>query len=146
MFDGKRAADRVGITYQTPDDLFERAKTQSALRALLFIKAEYPKGIFLSALHFLFYKFWTPPNADVVDEDNLKALLLEATEIPGHGAKLFTDDDVQRILKGRSKMKQELVQNTGKVVATGAFGCPWIIATNSKGVSEPFFGSDRYVV
>jgi len=28
----------------------------------------------------------------------------------------------------------------------GAFGCPWFWVTNLEGKSEPFFGSDRYVV
>ncbi|KAK8932893.1 Glutathione S-transferase kappa 1 [Metarhizium anisopliae] len=145
IYDNKRAAARVGITeYQAPDDLFERAKTQSALRALLFIKANYPKEKLLSAMHFLLHKFWTPPNADVVDESSLRALLAQATETPGGGAKLFTEEEVGRIMDGRAEMKKKLIEDTGKVVESGAFGCPWFLVTNSRGETQPFFGSDRF--
>ncbi|EFY85314.1 Dihydrofolate reductase [Metarhizium acridum CQMa 102] len=145
IYDNRRAAARVGITeYQAPDDLFERAKTQSALRALLFIKANHPKEKLLSAMHFLLHRFWTPPNADVVDESSLRALLAEATEMPGGGAKLFTEADVGRIMDGRAEMKKRLIEDTAMVVESGAFGCPWILATNSKGETQPFFGSDRF--
>jgi 2-hydroxychromene-2-carboxylate isomerase len=145
-YDTRRAAARVNISnYQTPPDLFERAKTQSALRAMLFIKANYPREKFLSTLHFLLHKFWTPPNADVVDEASLRALLAEATETPGAGAKLFTEADVGRIMDGRAQMKKKLADDTGKAVESGAFGCPWFLVTNSKGETQPVFGSDRYV-
>ena len=144
-YDSQRAAARVGITkHQTPPDLFERARTQSALRAMLFIKANYPKEKFHSTLHFLVHKFWTPPNADVVDEGSLRALLLEATETPSGGAKLFTEADVTRIMDGRAQMKAKLAENTNKAVESGAFGCPWFLVTNSKGEVQPVFGSDRY--
>ncbi|KAF5130032.1 Glutathione S-transferase kappa 1 [Metarhizium anisopliae] len=145
IYDNKRAAARVGITeYQAPDDLFERAKTQSALRALLFIKANYPKEKLLSAMHFLLHKFWTPPNADVVDESSLRALLAQATETPSGGAKLFTEEEVGRIMDGRAEMKKKLIEDTAKVVESGAFGCPWFLVTNSRGETQPFFGSDRF--
>ncbi|KAI5460949.1 DSBA-like thioredoxin domain-containing protein [Mariannaea sp. PMI_226] len=144
-WDSRRAATRVGISnYQTPPDLFERARTQSALRAMLFIKANYPKEKFLSTLHFLLHKFWTPPNADVVDEASLTALLEEATETPEGGAKLFTAAEVSRIMDGRAEMKKTLAENTGKAVESGAFGCPWFLVTNSKGETQPVFGSDRF--
>ncbi|QPH00555.1 hypothetical protein C2857_004281 [Epichloe festucae Fl1] len=145
-YDSPRAAARVGITsFATPPDLCERAKTQSALRALLFIKASFPKDKFLSALHFLFYKFWTPPNADVVDEGSLRALLAEATDAPGGGARLFTKPEVDSIMDGRAKMKKKLAEDTARVVESGAFGCPWFLVADSKGAEvQPFFGSDRF--
>ncbi|KHN99571.1 Dihydrofolate reductase [Metarhizium album ARSEF 1941] len=143
--DTQRAGARVGITkFQTPEDLFERGKTQSALRALLFIKANHPADKFLSAMHFLAQRFWTPPNADVVDESSLRALLAEATETPGGGAKLFTEADVDRIMDGRASMKNKLAEDTGRVAESGAFGCPWFLVTNSKGETQPVFGSDRF--
>lgn len=136
----------MGITsFATPPDLCERAKTQSALRALLFIKASFPKDKFLSALHFLFYRFWSPPNADVVDEGSLRTLLAEATETPGGGARLFTKPEVDSIMDGRAKMKKKLAEDTARLVESGAFGCPWFLVADSKGEEvQPFFGSDRY--
>jgi 2-hydroxychromene-2-carboxylate isomerase len=41
--------------------------------------------------------------------------------------------------------KQRLNDNTKEALDRGAFGCPWLFVRNSKGVEEPFFGSDRYV-
>ncbi|KAK2589488.1 hypothetical protein QQS21_012837 [Conoideocrella luteorostrata] len=147
-FDAARAASRVGITnFATPPDLFQRARTQSALRALLFIKANYPREKFLSTLHYLLYRFWTPPNADVVDEASLRGLLAEATDAPGRdgGEKLFSDADVGRIMDGRAQMKKKLAEDTGRAVGSGAFGCPWFLVSNSEGRVEPVFGSDRQV-
>lgn len=112
---------------------------------MLFIKANYPKEKFQSTLHFLLHRFWTPPNADVVDEASLRTLLAEATETPDGGAKLFTEADVTRIMDGRAAMKKKLADETGKAVESGAFGCPWFLVTNSKGETQPVFGSDRYV-
>ncbi|OAA34547.1 Dihydrofolate reductase [Metarhizium rileyi] len=143
-YDTQRAARRVGITnYQTPADLFERARTQSALRALLFIKANYPAK-FLSAMHYLTHRFWTPPNADVVDDSSLRDLLAEATERPDGGARLFDEAEVGRIMDGRAEMKKKLIEDTSRVAESGAFGCPWFSVTNSKGETQPFFGSDRF--
>lgn len=39
--------------------------------------------------------------------------------------------------------KEALAQNTDKALADGAFGLPWIVATNSKGESEDFWGVDH---
>ncbi|OAA33134.1 Thioredoxin-like fold protein [Moelleriella libera RCEF 2490] len=159
--DARRAASRVGIaTFASPPDLLRRARTQSALRALLFIKATYPPHVFLSAFYHLLYRFWTAPNADVVADDDLAALLAEATELPlpvtaatslpptaggGRGGKrLFGRDEVARIMDGRAGMKKKLVEDTTRLVEEGgAFGCPWFLVTNAKGSVEPVFGSDR---
>ncbi|QUC18665.1 uncharacterized protein UV8b_02906 [Ustilaginoidea virens] len=144
-YDSPRAARRVGITdYAPPEDLLQRAKTQSALRALLFVKARFPRETFLSVLRFLLHRFWTPPHADVVDEASLKALLLQATETPTRGSRLFTEPDVDAIMQGRAEMKGKLIEDTGRLAEDGAFGCPWLVATNSRGEVEPFFGSDRF--
>ncbi|KAG5996711.1 hypothetical protein E4U43_002812 [Claviceps pusilla] len=154
--DAPRAASRAGITrFAAPPDFLSRARTQSALRALLFIKAHFPRETFLSALRFLFYRFWTPPNADVVAEDSLRGLLAEATrDAAGEGAaaagggggkdRLFSRDEVDGIMDGRAQMKEVLAEETGRAVEAGAFGCPWLLVTDSKGKVEPFFGSDRF--
>ncbi|KAG5976930.1 hypothetical protein E4U55_007147 [Claviceps digitariae] len=148
--DAPRAASRVGITFATPPDFLSRVRTQSALRALLFIKANYPTDTFLSALRFLLYRFWTPPNADVVEEDSLRGLLTEATRDTaarggGGGDRLFSQDEVEDIMAGRAQMKKLLAEETEGAVKAGAFGCPWWLVADSRGQVEPFFGSDRYV-
>jgi hypothetical protein len=48
---------------------------------------------------------------------------------------------------GSPQIKQQLTDITKMVVEKrGAFGNPWFWVTNSAGKSEPFFGSDRYVL
>ncbi|KAG5924847.1 hypothetical protein E4U53_003376 [Claviceps sorghi] len=144
--DAARAASRVAITrFAMPPDFLSRARTQSALRALLFIKANFPADTFLSALRFLFCRFWTPPNADVVDEDSLRGLLAEATRGEGGGAdRLFSPAEVDGVMDGRAQMKRLLAEETARAVEAGAFGCPWLLVADSEGRVEPFFGSDRF--
>ncbi|KAG6003310.1 hypothetical protein E4U21_002198 [Claviceps maximensis] len=153
--DASRAASRVGITYfATPPDFLSRARTQSALRALLFIKANFSVHTFLAALRFLFVRFWTPPHVDVVEDDSLRELLAEATRDAaaggrsggggGGGHRLFSRDEVDSIMDGRARMKRLLAEETQYVVKAGAFGCPWLLVTDSRGKVEPFFGSDRF--
>ena len=59
----------------------------------------------------------------------------------------FESEDVKRIQEEANKatIKQELLNVTKKALDSGAFGCPWFEVTNSDGVKEPFFGSDRSV-
>ncbi|KAG6025816.1 hypothetical protein E4U41_001443, partial [Claviceps citrina] len=162
--DAPRAASRVGITALSPPrDLLSRARTQSALRALLFIKANFARETFLSALRFLFRAFWTPPNGDVVDEESLRALLAGATAAAAAAAAaaagggesgddargggdglLFSRAEVDAIMEGRGRMKEALVEETGRAVEAGAFGCPWLVVEDARGRVEPFFGSDRF--
>lgn len=39
--------------------------------------------------------------------------------------------------------KELLTKNTDQALADGAFGLPWIVATNSKGETEGFWGVDH---
>ncbi|KAH6897282.1 thioredoxin-like protein [Thelonectria olida] len=143
--DSRRAAERLGLPYGgSPKDLMSMAKTMSPLRALHFIKANYPLETFLSAFASLFHKTWTPPHVSLVDDANLEAALAEATETPEGGRKLFTAEDVKKIMEGREPMKERLKELTGEAVERGAFGTPWLWATNSEGQTESFFGSDRF--
>jgi glutathione S-transferase kappa 1 len=63
---------------------------------------------------------------------------------PGSPA-LFTKNDIEAIMKATAeeKWKDELKVTVEEALARGAFGAPWLWVTNEKGVSEPFFGSDR---
>ncbi|KAL7950428.1 thioredoxin-like protein [Trichoderma barbatum] len=147
QFDSRRAAHRVGLfDIQAPPDLMSVSHTVSPLRALHYIKANYPQATFLAAFESCFMAFWTPPNVDLKPEENLRAVLQGATEKPGKkdSKKLFTEDEVEKILKARGGMKDVLMATTQRAVDQGAFGAPWFWVTNAKGEQEPFFGSDRF--
>ncbi|CAM1505399.1 Fc.00g110360.m01.CDS01 [Cosmosporella sp. VM-42] len=143
--DSRRAARRVGLPHiKSPKDLMSMAMTISPLRALHFIKANYPTATFLSAFHYLFDKFWTPPHVNLTQEPNLVEALTQATETPQGGRRLFTEEDVQKIMEGRAEMKDRLKNLTAEAVERGAFGAPWLWVTNDEGKTEAFFGSDRF--
>lgn len=143
--DSRRAAQRVGKGgMRFPKDFMSMALTVSPLRALIYIKEHYPEKTFLSAMHFLFDRFWTPPHVNYTVDENLEATLTAATETPEGGQHLFSTEDVRRIMDGRLEAKDTLKATTAKAVnELGAFGAPWIWATNSQGKGEAFFGSDR---
>lgn len=145
-YDSRRAANRVGLfNLQSPPDLMAVSHTISPLRALHYIKANYPQATFLAAFESLFVAFWTPPNVNLIPEENLRAVLQGASEKPGKsdGKKLFTEEEVEKIMQSRGKMKDVLLATTKRAVDLGAFGAPWVWVTNAKGEQEPFFGSDR---
>ncbi|KAF5027257.1 hypothetical protein F66182_673 [Fusarium sp. NRRL 66182] len=145
--DSRRAAERLSVPFQgSPPDIFAIAKTLSPLRALQFIKENYPESTFLATIRFLFHKIWLPPHVNLAEDANLIAALTEATDEldGGEGKTLFTDEDVERIMDGRDSMKERVKELTGEAAAQGAFGTPWLWVTNKDGKSEPFFGSDRF--
>ncbi|KAF4981925.1 hypothetical protein FZEAL_2357 [Fusarium zealandicum] len=142
-----RAAERLSIPFKgSPPDLFSLAKTLSPLRALHYIKEHYPRSKFLAAFRFLFHKLWLPPHVNLAEDANLTAALAEATDEldGGSGVKLFTDEDVDKIMQGRASMKERVKNLTGEAVDKGAFGAPWLWVTNGQGKTEAFFGSDRF--
>jgi len=55
-------------------------------------------------------------------------------------------EDVRKIMQSANKpeVKQKLNAITQMVLDSGAYGCPWYLVTNKEGVTEPFFGSDRF--
>ncbi|KAI5465571.1 thioredoxin-like protein [Mariannaea sp. PMI_226] len=143
--DARRAAARLSLPYtRGPRDLMVRAKTLSPLRALHFIKANYPLETFLSTLDFFFHKLWMPPHVNLVDDANLVEALTEATETPEGGKELFTPEDVQKIMDARDSMKDSVKDLTAQAIERGAFGAPWLWVTNSEGKEMSFFGSDRF--
>ncbi|KAF5661545.1 glutathione s-transferase kappa 1 [Fusarium heterosporum] len=145
--DSRRSAERLSVPYQgSPPNLLAIAKTISPLRALHFIKENYPESTFLAAIRVLFYKIWLPPHANLAEDDVLIAALKEATDEldGGSGKTLFSDEDVERIMKARESMKGKLQEATNEALKLGAFGAPWLIATRADGKSEAFFGSDRF--
>lgn len=93
----------------------------------------------------MFHKIWLPPHVNLAEDENLIAALKEATDEldGGSGKKLFSDEDVERVMNGRESMKERVKVTTGEALKLGAFGAPWLIATRADGKSEAFFGSDR---
>lgn len=126
------------------------ALTVLPLRVLHYIKRNYPEATFISTLHYLFYLFWAPPNTNLTKPENVAKALSEATiGYKGgkpEGKKLFSEDEAKRIMEaaGSKEMKDALKAATEKALKQGAFGAPWIWATNKDGKSESFFGSDRF--
>ncbi|KJZ72885.1 hypothetical protein HIM_07648 [Hirsutella minnesotensis 3608] len=149
-WDTARAARAVGIAnWGTPNNLFELAKTLSPLRALHYIKAKYPTPTFHAALMALFRKFWEPPHAHLFDDAVLEDALATATSSlspsgDGGSDRLFSADEVRRIMDARDSFKNVLQAETDRALELGAFGAPWLWVTNAQGVAEPFFGSDRF--
>lgn len=121
-YDARRSADRIGLpNIQSPPDLMAVAHTVSPLRALLYIKANYPQATFLAAFESLFMAFWTPPNVNLIPEENLRAVLQGAKEKPGKSdsKKLFTEEEVEKILQSRGQMKDVLLATTKRAVDRG---------------------------
>lgn len=146
VYDTRRSASRLSLPYEgSPGDLFTLAKTLSPLRALTYIKEKYPSSVFLATTRFFFHRLWLPPHVPLSEDENLAAVLSEATDEldGGSGKKLFTDEDVRAIMEGREGMKEKVKKETSDAVGKGAFGAPWLWVTNDEGKSEPFFGSDR---
>ncbi|KAI0481435.1 hypothetical protein F4859DRAFT_474699 [Xylaria cf. heliscus] len=169
-YDSKRAADAVGLkNVSVPGDLIEVAKTMLPLRALTHIKSSFPGDVYTTAFAYLFHAFWTlhkvpntaPALAEVLSEMPVHFQLdcfnpssssptTAAPNQPQSSASerllLFTPEQVARILEATStaEMKNALKARVDEALARGAFGAPWIWATNAEGRSEPFFGSDRW--
>lgn len=113
--------------------------------------------VYLTAWRYLLHCFWTlhqPPNTP----DVLGRALADVpvgfapgsgsdSSDDGKGKKLFTTADVAAIVRaaGDPQYKDALRRTTEEALGRGAFGAPWLWATNGEtGRSEPFFGSDRW--
>lgn len=110
------------------------------MRALHYIKANYPREVYHATWAHLFQRFWTPPNLNLTKFDVLAEVLSEFKE--------FSPEECEQILAAAKSQeaKDALTKATQSALDKGAFGAPWIWARNDKGEAEPFFGSDRYVL
>jgi glutathione S-transferase kappa 1 len=63
-------------------------------------------------------------------------------------ARNFPSAEVAEIMQASTtpEVKNKLLASTDEVLEMGAYGSPWFMVTSPKGVREPFFGSDRYVL
>lgn len=157
MYDARRSCARAGVPEaQPPPDFMKRAITVQPLRALHYIKSNFATDTYVAAFHYLFYRFWTPENADLRDVEVLKSVLQAAPA--GFSGKeslkasssqrkpMFTAAEVDAILAGSTAQtaKDQLTAATKEALDRGAFGAPWMWVTNDEGDEEPFFGSDRF--
>ncbi|KAI1313555.1 hypothetical protein F5Y03DRAFT_101564 [Xylaria venustula] len=163
-YDTRRAADAVGLKdFTIPAGLMEIGKTVVPMRALTYIKSAFPAAVFTTAFAYFFYSFWTLEKFPI-SPPVLKEVL---SEIPLHfhpeffnspsspstpsppsssSEKLFSPKQVAQILEGISttEVKDALKARVDEALARGAFGGPWLWATDAQGRSEPFFGSDHW--
>lgn len=104
---------------------------------MCYIKNNYPRDKFEAAFAELWIAMWKE-QMNLEKPEIIKKTLLRN----------FSPEQVKEIVDGANspKYKQKLLDNTKVALEAGAFGCPWFVVTNSKGVTEPFFGSDRYVL
>ncbi|XXH05081.1 hypothetical protein Hte_011505 [Hypoxylon texense] len=152
--DSRRSLSAVGLAdVSPPGDLMEAAKTQLPLRALHFVRAGYPADAYLRTWRHLLHAFWTlhrPPNTPAALGQALADVPAtfpgEGEKGEGEGKRLFDAADVDRIVRAAAEpeYKDILRRTTEEALKRGAFGAPWLWATNATGRSEPFFGSDRW--
>jgi hypothetical protein len=104
---------------------------------MCYIKDNYPKDKFEAAFEELWITMWK-------EQMNLEKPEIMKEALLRH----FSAGQIKEIMESANspKYKQTLLDNTKTALEAGAFGCPWFVVTNSKGVTEPFFGSDRYVL
>ena len=151
--DGLRVASRAGLpNIRFPSNFMAMSNSTPALRALHFIRANHTSDTFLTALHFLFHAFFTPPHRDVSKVDSVADILRDCPAgFDGSGregrGKLFTEGQVGEIMEaaGGADMKGSVKRETDEVLAKGAFGAPWLCVRDGQGREETFFGSDRFV-
>jgi glutathione S-transferase kappa 1 len=81
---------------------------------------------------------WISPHANITLSGPLREAILKSN--------IFSNLDVDLIMaKAADKeWKDKLTANTKEALDLGAFGAPWMMVTNGQGVTEPFFGSDRW--
>lgn len=104
---------------------------------MLYVKDNYSNEQFERAFEYLWdYSFDPNYHIDISTPENMAKCLAET----------LPKEDVPKILEAAKTQhyKDLLSSETKKVVELGAFGAPFFWMTNSEGVSEPLFGSDRW--
>lgn len=152
MFELNRATKAVGLQdIHFPEDLMVVGRTILPLRALHYIKQNYPRQTYLITWHYLLHSFWGTPQRKVNEAEELAAALAETPSgflQPRGGSEplLFTKAEVDAIMAATQdkKFKDVLKETVDEALERGAFGAPWLWVTNDGGESEPFFGSDRW--
>ncbi|KAF2399388.1 DSBA family oxidoreductase [Trichodelitschia bisporula] len=133
QLDGKRAQKYFGVELTPPK--FFPIMTLLPLRSMVYIKEKYPRDQYETMLQELWTGYWGD-HLDLSKPDIMSKVF----------ARHFKPEEVEQIMKAGTspEYKQKLSKITGRLVESGAYGCPWFEVTNSKGKTEPFFGSDRW--
>ncbi|RFU26215.1 hypothetical protein B7463_g10113, partial [Scytalidium lignicola] len=136
-FETARAKKYFGLTDMETPEWFPPLSLLPQ-RALCYIKANFSNEIFENTLLAIFKSVWIPPHKNIT----IPALMIEMLKETG----LFSEKEVEEIMQAvqQKEWKDKLTANTQKVLDQGAFGAPWFMVTNGKGIAEPFFGSDRF--
>ncbi|KAJ4423976.1 hypothetical protein N0V82_001405 [Gnomoniopsis sp. IMI 355080] len=138
-FEGPRATAYFGRPdIRPPKDLMPRAHTILPLRTLHYIKRTYSREIYHAVLENYFHAFWMPPNLNLTQVDVLAKVIAESGK--------FSSTECEAIMAAATtqEIKDSLTGATQEALDRGAFGAPWLWATNGEGTGEPFFGSDRF--
>ncbi|CZR52015.1 related to glutahione s-transferase subunit 13 [Phialocephala subalpina] len=111
--------------------------TLTIMRSLCALTILHPgkegQAILTKALDELFKAYWVD-HRKTHEKDVLSEVLGE----------LFGKEEGGKILEMAAKEGKELLaKNTDQAMADGAFGLPWMVATNSKGETEGFWGVDH---
>lgn len=108
--------------------------TVNTQRALCFVQKEMSEKDLIKAFEALYYAFWVENKTIGKVEVIEKAL-----------GTVFEKDKVAKILEGMKGdgAKKALRENGEAAFRDGAFGLPWFVATNDKGVKEGFWGVDH---
>jgi hypothetical protein len=137
------------------------------MRALTYIKSAFPVIVYETAFAYLFHAFWTlhkiPNSEDILAEvlseipsdfylecfnapSSSSSAHSSTSPSPSSSKNLFNPNQVIQILDAISTtdVKKALKTRVDEALKRGAFGAPWIWATDAKGRGEPFFGSDRW--
>ncbi|KAK0711038.1 hypothetical protein B0H67DRAFT_646449 [Lasiosphaeris hirsuta] len=122
------------------------------LRVLHHIQRTYAPSVFETCLHYLFHCFWASPGINLTRPENMVKALAEVPvgfkggEISIGTERLFNGEDVKALMAAAAsqEVKDVLKATTQEAPERGAFGAPWLWATNSAGEAEPFFGGDRF--
>ena len=103
---------------------------------MIYIKSTHPASKFEDAFLALFAANWEK-HLDTSKPDELRTAL----------ADVFPTSEIETIVAaaGTPEVKEMLNSNTTRAWKDcGAFGAPWFWVTDGRGLSEPFFGSDRW--
>jgi len=133
IFDSKRGQKYFGVNFETPS--FFPVMSLLPQRSMVYVKDNYPQDTFEAIFRDLWVRMWEQ-HWDISKPEKMVELL-----VPHVGA-----EDAKAVVAatGTPEVKQKLNATTQKVLDAGAYGCPFMLVTNSKGTTEPSFGSDRF--
>ncbi|KAG8623738.1 hypothetical protein KVT40_008714 [Elsinoe batatas] len=107
--------------------------TVSPMRALSALQLSSPEQL-PAAITELYKAYWV--EGKPIDQPDVYGGALE---------KAIGSEEAKKVVEAISNpdVKQHLGRNTDEALASGAFGMPWILATNAQGQTEGFWGFDH---